>query len=133
MADNLTVAGNRTVRAKDIGSAERLLQYLGAVTATPTVVSFQKLSIGTTAGTLASFCSGAALPTGATHALVQAGKPNAGKIFWRDDGTNADASTATGFELAAGDPAEFVSLSTVTLDADTAAQVLYVSFRRYDQ
>ncbi len=130
MADNYTFQGG-VARAKDVNS--KYLPYVFVATAIPTIASWQKLTIGTTAGTLASFCSGAALPSNATEALVQAGKTNTGKIYWRDDGTNADAAAVSGFELAAGESALFVPLAGITLDADAASQILFVSFRRYDQ
>ncbi len=131
MADNYAFGGG-TARSKDENGKH--VPYTYVATGRPTVVDMQNLTVGTTGGTLASFCSGAALPSGATHALVQAAKANAGKVYWSDSsGDAANAGSNFGFELSAGDTAELVELAAVTLDADTASQVLHVSFRRYDQ
>lgn len=118
----------RTARAKEVNSKLHAVQHVA--TAIPNVVSWQELTIDTTAGTLASFCSGSALPANATHALfrVYAG---GGDVMWTDDGTTAPTSTK-GFDEPPGEWGEWVSLSNIKLIATATGTKIGVSFRRYD-
>ena len=65
------------------------------------------------------------IPTGATHALIQAIDQN---VRWRDDGTNPDAST--GMQLAAGNDIWYVGndlskLSFIEESSGASINVLY--------
>lgn len=133
MADNFNVTpgGGITLRTRDINGSGKHAQYIYVATAEASVVNCQQATIGTTAGTLASFLTGAAVPTGATHALVSADSANTGVIRYWDDGSTPTATT--GLELAARDASELVNLANVKLIATAAGQKLNLSFRRYDQ
>lgn len=104
-----------------------LIQHVA--TAIPTVVSCQQVTAPTTAGTLASICSGTALPSGATHALVRAETGNTAAVRWVDDA--GTPTTSVGLELAAGDMVEWVNLASIKL-ITTGTQKLNISFRKYD-
>lgn len=124
MADDLVVNGNRTVRADDIGAvAERLLQFLGAVTAIPTVLAGQQtLGVTTTAASLT-------IPANATHALLTVDKGGGDIRYWE----NAVAPTATtGLLVQAGDAVELTNLANVRLISTTGTVNINVSYRRYD-
>jgi hypothetical protein len=125
------------LRAADGSTSQHVVESLPGgkhmvdhvATSIPTVVSCQQVTAPTTAGSLASICSGSALPTGATHALVRAETGNTAAIRWWDDGTSP--TTSAGMELAAGDMVELVNLASVKLIA-TGTQKLNISFRKYD-
>lgn len=124
MADNLTVAGNRTVRADDIGVTEALLQFLGAVTAIPTVLTGQQtLSVATGADTSLT------VPTNATHALLTVDKGGGDIRYW-ENGTSP--STTVGLLIQAGDAAELTNLSGIRMRSTTGTVAVNVSYRRYD-
>ena len=130
--------GTLPVRGSD-GAAHSLVaevlgggkhQILHVATAIPTVISHQTLTVGTTSGSLASFCSGAALPSNATHALFRV-FPGGGDVYWIDDGSDNPSAT-NGFPAEAGDWGEWVNLAGVELVASVASTLVAVSFRRYD-
>ena len=125
MADNLTVGGNRVVRADDIGSGvERLLQFLGAVTATPTVLTGQQtLSVATGADTSLT------VPTNATHALVTVDKGGGDIRYWEN---GVSPSTTAGLLIQAGDAAELTNLAGIRMRSTTGTVAVNVSYRRYD-
>lgn len=125
MADNLTVAGTRVVRAKDIGAAsERLLQFLGAVTAPPTVLAGnQTLSVGTAADVLLT------VPVGATHALLTVDTGGGDIRYWED---GSSPSATAGLLIPAGAAAELTNLATIKMRSTTGTVVTNVSYRRYD-
>lgn len=131
MAENMgvTPGSGATIRAKEHGSIK--IQYVYVTTALATIVGVQQATIGTTAATLASLLSGAAIPTGATHALAQADSSNAGVIRWRDDAVNPTATV--GLEITAANAVEWISLADIRLIGTAASQKVNISFRRYDQ
>jgi hypothetical protein len=118
--------------AESLAGAKHLIQHV--VTAIPNVVDWQELTVGTSAGTLASFCSGASIPANATHALFRV-YPGGGDIHWTDDvgaGSPTDPTAAIGFPALAGEWGEWVALSQIKLIATAAGTKVGVSFRRYD-
>lgn len=129
MAHDLAISAGsgRTVRARDIGpSGEKLLQYLGAVTAIPTVVGFANAAISTAVAMPQLGTQG----VNATHALltVDAG---GGDIRFREDSTNPTA--AVGLLVTAGSAVELTNLSAVRLVATTGSVNVNITYRRYDQ
>jgi hypothetical protein len=132
MADNYTFkdasGSTRTARSGVIGSIDN--PYVQVSTAIASIINFQQITVTGAAATLASYLSGAVIPTGATHALVRAESANTAAVRWRDDGTNPTASV--GFELAAGDWTEWINLSGMRLIMVSGSQILDMSFRKYD-
>jgi hypothetical protein len=132
MADNYTfkdAAGStRTARSSQIGAID--VPSVFAATAVASVINFQQITVTGAAATLASYLSGAVIPTGATHALVRADSANTAAVRWRDDGTNPTSSV--GFELAAADWTEWINLANIRLIVVSGSQVLGMSFRKYD-
>jgi hypothetical protein len=132
MADNYTFkdasGSTRTARSSQIGAID--VPSVFVATAVATVLGFQQITVTGAAATLASYLSGAVIPTGATHALVRGDSANAAAVRWRDDGTNP--TTSVGFELTAGDWTEWVNLAGIRLIAVSGSQILGMSFRKYD-
>jgi hypothetical protein len=127
MADNLNVTegSGRRVRALELpggAGGTVLVQYVGLVTAVPTVVGVDTMDVtGSTTLTV---------PSGATHALACVDVGGGDIRFWEDGSV---PSATEGLLIQAGETAELTNLSDITMFPSAGTVTVNISYRRYDQ
>lgn len=107
MADKTPVGAHDTRQLlKELGTVNGVTVYApvvavvdapGAAAGVSTPLGSQSITVTGTAATLASLCTGAALPTGATWAWLQ---PRGGDIYMTDLASNTPTTGGVGLKIA---------------------------------